>query len=93
MSHSVAEIKRLDLGNLNHIYERELKGVCGALPVGICLVVPCHLGARCGLEELVDIGSRSCPLRPTSLRWLPQNSWVQAMSMIRCRLSPRLASL
>ena len=62
MSHSVAEIKRLDLGNLNHIYERELKGVCGALPVGIRLTIPCHLGARRGLEELVDVVVAQLPV-------------------------------
>ena len=32
------------------------EGVGGALPVGICLAVPRHLGARSGLKELVDIG-------------------------------------
>ena len=42
---------------------------------------------------LLTSGSRSCPLRPTSARCLPQNSWVQATSMVRCRLSPTLASL
>lgn len=31
------------------------KGVCGALPVGIRLAIPGHLGARSGLEELVPI--------------------------------------
>ena len=37
-------------------HDTRQKGVCGALPVGICLAVPCHLGACRGLEELVDVG-------------------------------------
>ena len=37
-------------------HETRQKVVCGALPVGICLTVPCQLGACRGLEELVDAG-------------------------------------
>ena len=62
-----------------------------ARPAAIGIAIPCHLGARRDLGELVDI--RVCPLRPTSAKWLPQNLWVQATSMITCRLSPMLASL
>ena len=39
-------------------------------------------------RSLLTSESRSCQLRVTSLRRLPQNSLVQAMSMTRCRPPP-----
>ena len=43
-------------------HDTRQKGVCGALPVGIRLAIPGHLGARSGLEELVDIVVAQLPV-------------------------------
>ena len=43
-------------------HDTRQKGVCGARPVGIRLTIPCHLGARRGLEELVDVVVAQLPV-------------------------------
>ena len=43
-------------------HDARQKGVCSALPVGICLAVPCHLGAFRGLEYHVGIGVAQLPI-------------------------------
>jgi hypothetical protein len=80
MGKYVEEAQELPVNLTSGRHDTRQTVVGGTRPGGVGLALPCHLGACRGLEELVDM-SRSCPLRPTSLRWLPQNSWVQAMSM------------
>ena len=43
-------------------HDARQKGVCGALPVGIHLTIPCHLVERRGLEELVDVVVAQLPV-------------------------------
>ena len=49
---------------------------------GIGLATPSHLGACRGLEELVGAGVEQLPVAAHVREILPQNSWVQATSMI-----------
>ena len=58
----VEEAQELPVNPTRGRHDTRQKGVCGALPVGICLAVPCHLGACSGLEELVDIGIAQLPV-------------------------------
>jgi hypothetical protein len=79
------------------------KGEGSARSVGVGVAIPRHLGAptpyRATLvrapfsRSLSTSGSHSCPLRLTSERRLPQNSWMRPASAITCRRSSRLASL
>ena len=43
-------------------HDTRQKGVGGARQVGIRLTIPCHLGARSGLEELVDVVVAQLPV-------------------------------
>ena len=38
------------------------EGVSSARQVGIAITIPCHLDARLGLEELVDVGVAQLPV-------------------------------
>jgi hypothetical protein len=58
----VEEAQELPVNPTRGRHDTRQKGVFGALPVGICLAVPCHFGACSGLEELVDIGVAQLPV-------------------------------
>jgi hypothetical protein len=58
----VEEAQELPVNAPRGRHDTRQKGVCGALPVGIRLAIRCHLGARSGLEELVDIGVAQLPV-------------------------------
>ena len=57
----VEEAQELPVNAPRGRHDARQEGVCGALPVGIRLAIPCHLGA-CGLEELVDIVVAQLPV-------------------------------
>jgi len=58
----VEEAQELPVNPPRGQHDTRQKGVCGALPVGIRLAIPGHLGARRGLEELVDIVVAQLPV-------------------------------
>jgi hypothetical protein len=58
----VEEAQELPVNPPRGRHDTRQKGVCGALPVGIRLAIPGHLGARSGLEELVDIVVAQLPV-------------------------------
>ena len=62
MGKDVEEAQELPVNPTRGRHDIRQKGVCGALPVGISLAIQCHLGARRGLEELVDIGVAQLPV-------------------------------
>ena len=58
----VEEAQELPVNAPRGRHDARQEGVCGALPVGIRLAIPCHLGARRGLEELVDVVVAQLPV-------------------------------
>lgn len=58
----VEEAQELPVNPPRGRHDTRQKGVCGALPVGIRLAIPCHLSARSGLVELVDIVVAQLPV-------------------------------
>ena len=58
----VEEAQELPVNAPRGRHDTRQEGVCGARPIGIRLAVPCHLGARSGLEELVDIVVAELPV-------------------------------
>jgi hypothetical protein len=58
----VEEAQELPVNPPRCRHDTRQKGVCGALPVSIRRAIPCHLGARSGLEELVDIVVAQLPV-------------------------------
>ena len=58
----VEEAQELPVNPTRGRNDTRQKSVGGALPVGICLAVPCPLGACRGLEELVDIRVAQLPV-------------------------------
>jgi hypothetical protein len=69
------------------------KCVGSARSVGVGVTIHATTVRAAFSRSLSTSGSRSCPLRLTSARWLPQSSWMRAASTITCRRSSRLASL
>ena len=62
MGKDVEEAQELPVNAPRGRHDTRQEGVCGALPVGIRLTIPCHLGARRGLEELVDVVVAQLPV-------------------------------
>ena len=58
----VEEAQELPVNPPRGRHDTRQKGVCGALQVVIRLVIPGHLGARSGLEELIDIVVAQLPV-------------------------------
>ena len=64
----VEEAQEFHVNQARGRHDAGQKGVSSARSAGIGVKIQRHLGARRALEELVDIGSRSCPLRLTRPR-------------------------
>ena len=63
MGMHVEEAQELPVNPTRGQHDTRQKAVCGARQkVGICLAVSCHLGACCGLAELVGIGVAHLPV-------------------------------
>jgi hypothetical protein len=59
---NVKEAQELLVNSTRGRHHAGQKGVSDTLPAGIGLAIPCHLGARRGLETLVDIGVAELPI-------------------------------
>ena len=66
-------------------HDTRKKGVCGALPVGVCLAVPCHLGECCGLEELVDL--ENATRKASSIKFLRE---IKNQKRLNCVVKDKL---
>ena len=64
----VEEAQEFHVNQARGRHDAGQKGVSSARSAGIGVKMQRHLGARRALEELVDIGSRSCPLLLTRAR-------------------------
>jgi hypothetical protein len=58
----VEEAQELPVNPTRGRHDTGQEGVSGARPVGIGSAIPCHRGARRGLEELVDIRGVQLPV-------------------------------
>ena len=58
----VEEAQKLPVNPTRGRHDAGQEGVGSARPVGIAIAIPRHLGARRGLEELVDVGVEQLPV-------------------------------